>query len=92
MKNDQKDFYLFTTKDYDRDIDILNSNNDAFSASIDRSSTPGVLKVHDSMIVLDNGKRLLKFLICLDDKLYMDTIDLERGLDDDDEGFVGSCV
>ena len=92
MKNDHKDFYLFTTKDYDRDIDILNSNNDNFNASITRSSTPGVLKVYDSIITLENGKRLLKFLTCLDDKLYLDTIDLERGLDKNDEmeGLVGS--
>lgn len=92
MKNDNEDFYLFTTKDYDRDIDILNSNNDDFNASITRSSTPGVLKVYDSIIILENGRRLLKFLSSLDDKLYSDTIDLERGLDKDDEleGHVGS--
>lgn len=94
MTNDDQDFYLFTTKDYDRDIDILNTNNDDFNASIPRSSTPGTLKVHDSIIVKENGKKLLKYLICLDDKLYLDTIDLERGLDKDDEmeGFAGSCV
>lgn len=51
MKNYDKDFYLVTTKDYDRDIDILNTNNDDFHASIIRSSTPGVFKVFDSIIV-----------------------------------------
>ena len=50
MINDDKDFYLITTKDYDRDIDILNSNDDDFHASITRSTTPGVFKVFDSII------------------------------------------
>ena len=55
MTNDDQDFYLFTTKDYDRDIDILNTNNYDFNASIPRSSTPGTLIVHDSIIVKENG-------------------------------------
>lgn len=94
VKYDQKDFYLVTTKDYDRDIDILHTNNGDFTASITRSSTPGVFKVFDSIITEENNRRYLKFLTCLDDKLYLDTIDIEKGMDkgDDTEGFAGSCV
>ena len=38
-----KSFYLVTSKDYDRDIDILSSNEREFNASIIRSIEPGIL-------------------------------------------------
>ena len=48
----------------------------------------------DSIITQENDRRLLKYLTCLDDKLYLDTIDIEKGMDPEDEteGFAGSCV
>jgi hypothetical protein len=36
-------FYLVTSKDYDRDIDILSSHDRDFNASIVRSIEPGIL-------------------------------------------------
>jgi hypothetical protein len=36
-------FYLVTSKDYDRDIDILSSTDKDFNASIVRSIEPGIL-------------------------------------------------
>lgn len=45
--NDKNEFYLVTCKDYDRDIDILHSNNFEFNASIHRKIEPGSLTVFD---------------------------------------------
>jgi hypothetical protein len=57
-------FYLVTSKDYDRDIDILSSNEREFNASIIRSIEPGILKVFDSIIEpVENSKGLLKTMI-----------------------------
>ena len=36
-------FYLVTSKDYDRDIDILSSHDRDFNASIVRSIEPGIV-------------------------------------------------
>lgn len=46
--NDKNEFYLVTSKDYDRDIDILHSSNFEFNASILRKFEPGILTVFDS--------------------------------------------
>lgn len=42
-----KGYYLFLTKNYDRDIDILHTLNYEFEASMDRSIEPGIFKVLD---------------------------------------------
>jgi hypothetical protein len=44
------EFYLITSKDYDRDIDIIGSKNRNFNASFDRHSEPGLFNVFDSKI------------------------------------------
>lgn len=48
--NHGKDFYFVTSKDYDRDIDILHSEEKSFNASFKRSIEPGSLFVYDSII------------------------------------------
>lgn len=48
--NHKSNFYLVTSKDYDRDIDILNSEDPEFNATVDRFIEPGMLEVFDSLI------------------------------------------
>lgn len=43
-------FYLITSKDYDRDIDILNSYNQDFNVSVKRSIEPGLLIAFDAVM------------------------------------------
>jgi hypothetical protein len=73
-------FYLVTSKDYDRDIDILSSNDRDFNASIVRSIEPGILQVFDSIIEPGEGEKkgLLKTMIKLGESIYCDTIDLDE--------------
>lgn len=52
--NRDDQFFLITSKPYDRDIDILHSSEDDFNASIVRSIEPGLLKVQDTIIVPDD--------------------------------------
>ena len=72
-------FYLITSKDYDRDVDILNSENKKFNAFFDRKSEPGLFSVFDSIVVKDKSgeKNLMKTLMKFGDYLYLDTIDLD---------------
>ena len=51
--NYNNSFYFTTSKEYDRDIDILNSANINFNASIVRSLEPGQLKVFDADILTE---------------------------------------
>jgi hypothetical protein len=41
--NHNKSFYLVTSKDYDRDIDILHSDDKNFNASLKRCIEPGLM-------------------------------------------------
>ena len=87
-------FYLVTSKDYDRDIDILHSEEKNFNASFKRSIEPGSLFVYDSIVTgcegdeahkLDHkgehkhsGLGLMKTLSKVGDYLYLDVIDISK--------------
>jgi len=47
-------FYIVCSKNYDRDIDILNTRLDDFNASIKRSIEPGLMKILDMCIYKSN--------------------------------------
>jgi hypothetical protein len=51
-----KGFYIVTSKDYDRDIDILNSYDQTFNASIERSLEPKIIKMFDIMLIEPKNK------------------------------------
>ena len=75
------DFYLITSKDYDRDIDILHSGSQSFNASVSRSIEPGLLIAFDAIFTTQEDehgdkKQYLKTLIKIGDYLYQDTIDV----------------
>ena len=75
-----------TSKDYDRDIDILSSSDRSFNASIVRSIEPGILKVFDSIIdtnVVESEKGHMKTLILLGEHIYIDTIDIAKSFGGD---------
>ena len=48
--NQGDDFYLVTSKDYDRDVDILHSTDKIFNASFKRPIEPNSIHVYDSII------------------------------------------
>lgn len=52
--NVNKGYYLILTKNYDRDIDILHTENHEYQASVDRSIEPGIFKVFDIIVNKDN--------------------------------------
>jgi hypothetical protein len=54
--NRDDQFFLITSKEYDRDIDILHSTREDFNASIVRSIEPGLLKIQDSIIIPDENE------------------------------------
>lgn len=68
-------FYLLLTKDYDRDIDILHTENQEYDASLIRAIEPGIFKVFDTLV---NGGGLIKTLSRLGNKLYLDSIELDE--------------
>ena len=79
-------FYLVTSKEYDRDIDILHSEDKNFNASFDRRIEPGSLEVYDTLANEDHlhGKEdicSMKTLIKIGDKLYLDVLDLDLNAD-----------
>ena len=45
-------FYLACSKDYDRDIDVLNSKRKQFHASVKKFLEPGLFKVYDMKVVV----------------------------------------
>ena len=66
-------FLLMTSKDYDRDIDIIHSENKDFNASFDRMIEPGLLQCYDSIIIeKPNKMKVMKTLIKIGDFLYLD--------------------
>ena len=76
--NHKDSFYFVSCKDYDRDIDILNSEDPKFNASIQRGIEPGLVKVYDSAIQTVIGEhqtgmtRVMKVLIDVGDHLYLE--------------------
>ena len=77
--NHNSSFIFVTSNEYDRDIDILNSNDFKFNASIVRMVEPGMIQVFDIQICQnDKGfeQGLIKILINQDSYLFLDTIDI----------------
>ena len=84
--NHNNSFYFTTSKEYDRDIDILNSANINFNASITRSLEPNQIKVFDAEILTDkiesqNGH--LRVVMNQGDYLYLDTIEIDLCFEDE---------
>ena len=97
--NRDDQFFLITSKEYDRDIDILHSTREDFNASIVRSIEPGLLKIQDSIIIPDENEGThnfsgeMKVLSKLGDHIYVDTIDLDMCFDDDPtKSVIDTCV
>lgn len=82
-----------TSKDYDRDIDILKANEPEFNASMKRISEPKLLKVADSLIIEEGDRRLMKLLTIMDDQIFLDTIDLKIAQENEDpeESVISTC-
>ena len=93
-KNDE--FYLVTSKDYDRDIDILHTDDQKFNASIKRMLEPGMLEVKDSYVLNHSGDGKDGNMVILSkagENLYIDTISLALGYEDDpDKAVIDTCV
>ena len=66
-----------TSKDYDRDIDVLSSNDLEFDISVKRSLEPGIMSVYDTIIDPKLGH--LKLISRLGEVLYIDTMDIAKG-------------
>ena len=49
-------FYIVTSKDYDRDIDILSSKDPKFNASVTRSIEPGLMTTFDAVVSTTGNK------------------------------------
>jgi hypothetical protein len=81
-------FYLACSKDYDRDIDILDSENQNFNASLDYKIEPGLMEVFDAVVdtnAKDKAKGMMKILTKIGDFLYLDYIDIEKANKGDSE-------
>ena len=68
------EFFLLATKDYDRDIDILRTQDNDSYAWFNRNIEPNILKVFDAYIEDDQ----LKMLTMLDNAVYFDSIVLDE--------------
>ena len=81
-----------TSKEYDRDIDILCSNDIEFNASVKRPIEPGILNVYDSMIDCKVGH--LKTLMKCGEVLYIDTIDIAKAytVEDPEDAVIDTVV
>ena len=87
----EDNFFLVTSKDYDRDIDVLSSNDLDFNISVKRSIEPGILSVYDTNIDTKLGH--LKILSRIGDILYIDTMDIAKGREEDPlEGVIETVV
>ena len=87
--NHGDDFYLVTSKDYDRDVDILHSTDQVFNASFKRQIEPKSLEVYDSIITdispNDEQTGLMKTIMKIGESIYIDTVDIKIGFSDNDE-------
>jgi hypothetical protein len=81
--NQGDDFYLVTSKDYDRDIDILHSSCKTFNPSLKREIEPNGINVYDSIITdvdSNNDKTgLIKIIMKVGEFIYIDTVDIQLG-------------
>ena len=98
-KSSGDSFYMVTSKDYDRDIDILNSADMDFNASISRKIEPGIFRVYDSVLIPPSkegdpdDKGQMKILSKLGDYIYLDTIDIAKSYGEEPEdGHVDCCI
>ena len=80
-----------TSKDYDRDIDVLSSKDEEFNISVKRSIEPGALSVYDSIVDMCEKKHL-KLLSRIGDALYIDTLDIDKGYTEDPEDGIVESV
>ena len=82
MVNYGEDFYLVTSKDYDRDVDILHSKDKSFNASLKRSIEPNSIIIYDSITVAgeESSKAgYLKTIMKIGEFLFIDVIDIQKG-------------
>ena len=80
-----------TSKDYDRDIDILRTDDHEFNVSIDRGIEPGGINVYDSILIDKEGSsKQMQTLMLVGSTLYLDDCDLSRNYDDPQEGHLNS--
>ena len=86
MISHEDDFYLVTSKEYDRDVDILHSVNKSFNASLKRSIEPDSITVYDSLTIntntRDSKSGLMKTVMKVGELLYVDEIDIALGFDE----------
>jgi hypothetical protein len=69
-----------TSKDYDRDVDILHSKDKSFNASLKRSIEPNSIIIYDSLAIQKDGNpQLLKTIMKIGEFLYVDVIDIKKG-------------
>jgi hypothetical protein len=86
--NHGDDFFLVTSKEYDRDVDILHSFDKTFNASFKRPIEPDSIHVYDSMVVKEPGNNdpnsgLMKTIMKIGEFLYVDVIDIAIGFKED---------
>jgi hypothetical protein len=81
--NHGSEFFLVTSKDYDRDVDILHSKDKRFNATFKRAIEPGSIKLFDSIIEPSKDghqkKGKMKTLMLIGTFLYVDVIDIQLG-------------
>jgi len=88
---DGEHFILVTSKDYDRDIDILSTDDHEFNVSIDRGIEPGGINVYDSILIDKEGSfKQMQTLMLVGSTLYLDDCDLSRNYDDPQDGHLNS--
>jgi hypothetical protein len=86
--NHGDDFFLVTSKEYDRDVDILHSVDKTFNASFKRPIEPDSIHVYDSIVVKEPGNNdsktgLMKTIMKIGEFLYVDVIDIAIGFKED---------
>lgn len=72
---------MVTSKDYDRDVDILHSKEKSFNASLKRAIEPNSILIYDSMVQRDKNSDYgyLKTIMKIGEFLYVDVIDIKKG-------------
>jgi hypothetical protein len=70
---DEGNFFLVTSKNYDRDIDILCTETSDFNVSIKRYIEPDVIDVYDAIVFKDNeGEKRLRTVMVVGGTIYVD--------------------